>query len=198
MALYTKSGLRVKIAEFSRRDPRFQTKSASEILFNEAVRVKKTDSFNIFLSHSYLDWESVLALKLDIEEMGFSIYVDWIVDASLDRTNVTKETANLLRDRMARCDSLFVATSPNSSNSKWMPWELGYFDGIKKRVAILPVLDTTQASDYFEGQEYLGLYHYITKDPTRNTDEMTLWVHEDETTYVKFSSWLNGTEPQKH
>lgn len=43
-----------------------------------------------------------------------------------------------------------------------MPWELGYFDGIKNKVAILPVEDNPICDFYF-GQEYLGLYNHASK-----------------------------------
>ncbi|MNN67530.1 hypothetical protein D3C81_1831680 [compost metagenome] len=57
---------------------------------------------------------------------------------------------------------LYIATE-NATNSKWMPWELGYFDGHKPdRVAILPVMDNENQK--FEGQEYLGLYPTVDKD----------------------------------
>jgi hypothetical protein len=36
-----------------------------------------------------------------------------------------------------------------------MPWELGYFDGLRERVAVLPVVKTQGA---YVGNEYLGLY----------------------------------------
>ncbi|MOA50153.1 hypothetical protein D3C78_1731370 [compost metagenome] len=56
---------------------------------------------------------------------------------------------------------MYIATG-NSSSSKWMPWELGFFDGHKPgRVAILPLLDSENQN--FLGQEYLGLYPVVTK-----------------------------------
>ena len=61
---------------------------------------------------------------------------------------------------MRRSQSLIYATSTASSHSKWMPWELGYFDGFRPGfVAILPLVQST--GDDFAGQEYLGLYPYI-------------------------------------
>ena len=87
----------------------------------------------------------------------------WVEDAQLDRRAVTKETAAVLRQRMRQSKSLLYLASDNSSSSKWMPWELGYFDGFKPDgVAIMPVLDS--ATDAFKGQEYLGLYPIVQKD----------------------------------
>lgn len=58
---------------------------------------------------------------------------------------------------MRQSKSLIFYTSENSPDSKWMPWELGFFDGNKPgHVAILPLVKTQGAS--FSGQEYLGLY----------------------------------------
>ena len=57
---------------------------------------------------------------------------------------------------------LYLATD-NASSSKWMPWELGYFDGLKSgKVAILPLVDSVDSS--FQGQEYLGLYPALDKE----------------------------------
>lgn len=98
-----------------------------------------------------------------LEDMGKKVYVDWMNDPELDRSQVNKHTAERLRARMNQSDSLLYLASDNASNSKWMPWELGYFDGHKPgKVAILPVLD--KADQKFEGQEYLGLYPTIDKD----------------------------------
>ena len=39
---------------------------------------QKTKIYDIFLSHSSSDAEIVAGLKLEIEDLGFSVYVDWI------------------------------------------------------------------------------------------------------------------------
>ena len=128
--------------------------------------------------------------------MGFDVYVDWAVDHELDRTRVTEQTANALRYRMSQSQSLFFATSQNAVNSKWMPWELGFFDGHKHRAAILPVLSSGQITTRYEGREYLGIYPYISREKNVGGVD-ALWVHKDEDTYVRFEYWLEGTEPYK-
>jgi hypothetical protein len=61
---------------------------------------------------------------------------------------------------MQNCGALIYASSKAASSSRWMPWELGYFDGFKpRRVAVFPLVPTQGAS--FTGQEYLGLYPYV-------------------------------------
>lgn len=169
---------------------------AGAILESAANQFTETQTYDIFLSHSYSDDKLVLGLKRTMEELGYSVYIDWINDQQMSRNQVTKETANTLRKRMRQCKSLLYAVSDNSLNSKWMPWELGYFDGIKNKVAILPITDTAQATDSYRGQEYLGLYSYITKAPMQGNNEMTLWVHDAQNVYVHFNHWLQGSMPR--
>jgi hypothetical protein len=115
--------------------------------------------FDVFLSHSFKDAEVIRGVKIAIESAAASVYVDWIADAQLDRSQVSAGTAEILRDRMKHCRFLLYVTSAFSSDSKWMPWELGYFDGLKgsDKVGIFPLVQSED--DYFVGQEYLGLYH---------------------------------------
>jgi hypothetical protein len=118
--------------------------------------------YDVFLSHSYLDSEVVYGLKLLLEDLGLSVYVDWYDDPQLNRTNVTPETAALLKLRMRNSQTLLYAISENALGSQWTPWEIGYFDGINGKVAIVPVSESWARVSY-EGQEYLGLYPYITE-----------------------------------
>jgi hypothetical protein len=199
MALVTRGELRQKAStKITKSFSLNENLQASTILKNEASAFSKEKTYDIFLSHSSLDAKEILGLKLLIEELGYSVYVDWIEDKQLDRTNVTKETAAILKERMQNCKCLFFATSNNSPNSVWMPWELGYFDGIKSMVAIFPILDSTAYGDSYEGQEYLGLYPYISLTPTKLSDKRVLWVNESANTYVLFDKWLKGEKPTKH
>lgn len=153
-------------------------------------------AFTIFLSHSYLDKALILGITEYLEEMGYVVYVDWREDTQLSRDNVTKETAALVRTRIMQSESLFFATTDSAKDSKWMPWELGYMDGKKGRSAILPVSRNDTSSDSYKGQEYLGIYPYITRGNNTKKKER-LWVHEDAVTYVTFDGWLTGSQPRK-
>jgi len=147
--------------------------------------------FDIFLSHSYLDKEEVFGLYRELSDMGFSVYVDWIVDADLDRSNVTKSTAELIKNRMKNSKSLLLAVSTNASMSKWMPWELGFIDGQTNRCAIVPISKDNLNVNTFDRVEYLKLYPYL--DIASNK----LWINEDATTYIQFENWINGKDPIK-
>ena len=151
--------------------------------------VKSLTRFDVFLSHRYLDAKEILALKLLIESHGLSVYVDWVDSPDLQRGNVTKETAAELRKIMQSSNSLLYADSTNSSGSKWMPWELGFCDGLHGRVAIVPVTDQQQTSESFQGQEYLGIYPYITLTPDRVGQER-LFVHRSASSYALLPDWI--------
>ncbi len=163
-----------------------------------SIYISEYDSYDIFLSHSYNDRAIIPALKAELEKLGYKVYVDWIDDKLLSRDNVSKDTAKVLQKRMKQSKCLIYATSENSSSSRWMPWELGYFDGIKdKMVGILPIKKYgNNFRDDFKGEEYLGLYYYIDKDTIRGKNKEALWVRESFTKYIIFDSWLNnGTQP---
>lgn len=167
-------------------------------ILEDYKKFESEQTYDIFMSHSYADAkmneERIYAVKTDIEVMGFSVYVDWIEDTKLDRSKVTKETADVLKQRMDSCNALLFLTSETSSNSKWMPWELGYFDGIKGNVAILPMVESSSPS--YKGQEYLGLYPYVDKAKS-DKGGVTLWVHNAVDSYVSLSAWLKGKKPFK-
>ncbi len=153
--------------------------------------------FDIFLSHSFLDRDEVLGLYRELTDIGFKVYVDWIVDPELDRSNVTKATAELIRNRMRNSKTLLLAISTNATMSKWMPWELGYVDGKRGRCAIVPVSKDNNNLSSYNRVEYLKLYPYIQKRTLKNTNIYKLWVWEDDNTYVIFDSWVTGSNPFK-
>lgn len=119
-------------------------------------------NFDVFLSYSFRDAVLILGLKRVLEGDGLSVYVDWIEDPQLDRARVNATTAAHLRERMKRCRLLVYATSQNASTSRWMPWELGFFDGVHgpDRVAICPI---ARGAGSYTGEEYLGLYKTLEK-----------------------------------
>lgn len=174
------------------------TSFSQRSILNENLITKSTNqNYDIFISHSFLDKELVLTLVELFNEAGYSVYVDWIEDTALDRTNVTKKTADLVRSRISQSKSLAYIATANISNSKWCPWELGFADGkLDNRAAILPILDDDHS---FNGQEYLALYPHI--DYTKTTGgKPEFWVNDsnDSSIYVSLKSWIKGMQPYKH
>lgn len=123
----------------------------------------ETGMYDVFLSHSFRDAQLILGLRNLLTDQGLRVYVDWIDDPELDRSSVSASTAARLRGKMQQSKSLVYATSRTASRSRWMPWELGYFDGHQdgSNISILPV--ENGGGEDFEGQEYLGLYKVIEK-----------------------------------
>lgn len=197
MALFTEQQIRARFEseKRSRNSRGYRYFSATEAL-NEGRITDSTQLYDIFLSHSSLDNELIAGLKLILEDMGLKVYVDWN-DKQLDPTNVTPETAAVLRERMKQCKSLLYAFSENASKSKWMPWELGYFDALKNsRVAVLPISKNNKYS--YKGSEFVGLYYFIQFDKISGTNKDAIWVYDGVEKYVIFDSWLKGYNPFKH
>ena len=140
----------------------YVSKSASQLLMEDSKKFSSINRYDIFLSHSYQDAEVIYGIKTIVEKQGLKVYVDWLEDPGLDQGRVTARTAQILRERMKSCASLVYVHSSNSKESAWMPWELGYFDGLKfGYVWILPLV--SEYDSEFKGQEYLGLYPPIEK-----------------------------------
>ena len=139
--------------------------STSTQILREAIRASSTvETFDVFLSHCSEDSEIVLGIREILVGLGLAVYVDWIDDPQLDRGNVTAENADMLRRRMRSSKSLIFLTTKNSVSSRWMPWELGYFDGLRTGfIGILPIVDYAGAT--YSGQEYLGLYPLVERLP---------------------------------
>jgi hypothetical protein len=186
MAFYTKSEAR--IAANLKKNVR--TISAESILDSVNKSAKTTDSFDVFLSHSSKDADLVLGVMALLEDQGLKVYVDWHSDPQMKRENVTSETAELLRTRMKQSRSLVYLATENSSSSKWMPWELGYFDAFSSgSVAILPLLDT--ANDSFKGQEYHGIYPLVNKQKTQHQTKAI--VSDSKRKWLELKSFGQGS-----
>ncbi len=168
----------------------------AESMVKIASKEETNDRYDIFLSHRFLDSKEILGIITELENFGYAVFVDWLEDLRLSRTSISKHTAAKLKKYMVRSRALFFATTSNYRRSKWMPWELGYMDGKKNgRVAILPVSDTN--TNHYYGQEYLGLYPYISKEKGRD-NIYKIWVNEQPDIYVTLEKWLDGSNPRKH
>lgn len=187
MALFNESTIRARAQKEKQRSSNIY-KSNNQILSESASAFNKFKTYDIFLSHSSKDAELILGVKGTLEDMGYSVYVDWVEDPQLDRSNVNESTAELLRERMDASKSLFYVTTENAETSKWMPWECGYFDGVKEKVAILPVKKYSYDNDY-KGQEYLGLYPYCVKQDN-TLGQSRLWIYKNKDYYLLYEAWL--------
>lgn len=155
MAYYTAAELRAEAG--------LTASVSAEALRREARSTPERGRFDVFLSHSFNDAQVIYGLRRLLMAEGLTVYVDWIDDPLLDRSNVSAATARRLRTRMQQSSTLIYATSRSASRSRWMPWELGYFDGARsaERISIVPI--ENHESGEFTGQEYLSLYKRLEK-----------------------------------
>ena len=102
--------------EFLRKQPSIEfahSDSREARILNENNQLySKSNKYDLFISHSYLDKKLILNLVELFNSAGFSVYVDWINDTNLYRSKVNRETAELLRSRMDESKGLaYIATN---------------------------------------------------------------------------------------
>lgn len=158
-------------------------------MLTETVSLEAT--FDVFLSHSSAEPEKLLlGVKGYLEDEGLAVYVDKYTDPQLALGEITPETAELLRMRMRKSATLLYIHSRHSKISRWMPWELGYSDGVHGRVGILPVAQVS--TDAFHGEEYLGLYPYVDQAHVTGTENLVFFINRNQSTYARLRPWLRG------
>lgn len=192
MSVFTETAVR---ARARRAVATHFSKSASTLLNERVEKQASIKGFDIFLSHAFDDKELLEGTVLTLEDLGYTVYLDWKNDPQLDRTKVTVATAGLLRQRMRSCRCLLFAVTPEARDSVWMRWELGWKDGENSRVAILPIEGSS--TDAWEGQQFLGLYPYAA-DGTDVFQKSRYWIHRSRSCYILFDKWLEGGEPVEH
>lgn len=188
MAFYRASelrndGLRVATRNFT---------TAEAVLDRRTAGISEREVFDVFLSHSFRDAQIILGIAELLESQGVSVYVDWLVDSQLNRSKVNAATARLLRKRMGQCQSLIFATSTSSPSSKWMPWELGYFDGRRgANISIMPIEEHDAPGNY--GQEYLELYPAVQKLRVIGGGSIAAAVRTDGKAYMGIRDFAAGS-----
>lgn len=153
----------VREAEIRRRAQRHAREKGLEIdeAISEIAR-KKAARYDIFLSQTIRDAEIVLGVYDLLTKMGYTVFCDWITAPEAHREEVTPANAAFIRAVMGVSDSLLFLDTEGAVQSKWMCWELGWFDGEKGRVAVLPVVQ--EDKKFYRGREFLGLYPYMEID----------------------------------
>lgn len=117
-----------------------------------------------FLCHSHNDESLDKGLLVLFKEYGVELYIDWL-DSEMP-ASPNQETASRLQAKIKSAHYFFFLATANSKASRWCPWEIGYADGIGKKVCIIPTSDGQNTY----GNEYLQLYssfdlRYFTNSP---------------------------------
>lgn len=117
---------------------------------------------DIFLSHSSRDKALVRGIRDALQVAGFAVCLDLDVLPTIRPDEVTEATAEALRTAMRGCTALVYVISAQSRRSRWMPWELGFFDGCRGRVFVWPT--DADAERYADGMQYLRIYPKVPLD----------------------------------
>lgn len=110
-----------------------------------------------FLSHSHQDAHLAKGLANLLQNNGWRVYIDWADISMPEKTN--RETAKRIQQKIVDLDYFLFLATPNSTASRWCPWEIGYADGKKPldRILVVPTSDGTTTY----GNEYLQLYRRV-------------------------------------
>ena len=71
-----------------------------------------------------------------------------------------RSTAAKIKERIGAANYFLFLATPNSTSSRWCPWEIGYADGTKSLGSIF-VIPTRDENNRYYGNEYLQLYQNI-------------------------------------
>jgi hypothetical protein len=112
--------------------------------------------YDVFLSHAAADASDADRVRAALIDAEFRVYCDRYDDPQLDRSKVSAATADVLRERMRVSNAMVYVVTANAQASKWMPWELGFFDGVRGKVLVYPIDAAARAA--VKGQEYLSLF----------------------------------------
>lgn len=111
-----------------------------------------------FLCHSHKDQALAKGLQVLLGEHGWNLYIDWD-DAEMP-AKPDRNTARRLQDKVRTCDWFLYLATPNSSSSRWCPWEIGYANGVKGNIERILVV-ATHSDGHTYGAEYLELYRQV-------------------------------------
>jgi hypothetical protein len=168
---------RQQLIDLARKTERVVTAKAS------VRETRASAQASVFLSHSHQDRDLVQAGASLVANQTISVYVDWL---DTDMPAITSpETAAKLRAKIRENRRFLLLATDKSLASRWVPWELGYADGVKPAdIAVMPVLD--RLTD--QPTEYIHLYARVEVYPTGSA-----FVYQPgANTPQSLMSWLRG------
>ena len=141
-------------------------------------QLEQMKKYDLFLSHSSFDSELLLSLKSVLNHSNVNVYVDWVSDRNALKRELTNiNTANTIIERLKSSKALLYIHTQASQNSKWTPWELGFFHALKGKICIYN-------PDNIEKAPYLDIYPIVV------LEEGKLFV-ETEEGRVLIKQWID-------
>lgn len=154
---------------------------------NESLSSATKYDKQIFLSYRRKDNNYVKPIVEILKSLGANVYIDYLDDTLPEKPDT--ETASILRSRIQKSDKFILMATPNSSESKWIPWELGLGDGFIhfENVAILPI--TNNSSSWSE-QEFYSIYGYIEKANSKDKSKYDYAIFYPDGTAEWLLDWI--------
>lgn len=160
-----------KMTESRKRKPNPEETPEALLKNIYSAEFEKMKEFDIFISHSSQNREAIHNLMLSLNECGYVCYVDWVSDREqLKRELSSKETAEVIINRIRKSDIFVYVLTKECLNSKWSPWELGYAYALNKPICILQIIDKLD-----DLPEYIDLYPKFTMG---EKEQMVHWIKE--------------------
>ena len=145
-------------------------------IYNTQLEQHKT--FDLFLSHSSRDVETLLRLKTMLNSQGINVYIDWVNDRDQLRRELTNiDTAKVIRERIKACKAMMYIHTEAGAASQWTPWELGYADAINKKICVLQTCEVSSRPAYLDIYDKAMIEGNIRRDKRRQKkDELAAVV----------------------
>lgn len=150
----------------------------------EEVSKCYNNSVIVLLSHKHEEVRFILKIKEFFNVEGIDIKIDWL---DPDMPQVTdKETTYKIRQYIMNWDKFILIASENSKKSLWIPWELGFADGVKGLIdiAILPI---TYNENKWKDREYYNIYNFLRYD---EDEKLSLCNHRG-VRIMSLLQWIN-------
>ena len=143
--------------------------------------LEKIKKFDIFLSHNSQDEEKIITFYKKLNKNGQVVYIDWVNDKyDLKREWCNTSTVDIIKERIKQSDVFVLYFSSKTLNSQWCAWELGYADGIGKKICIYfsEKIDRTIIPKFYSIYPELHLSENIT-------------IEVDKQSSIIFNDWKN-------
>lgn len=142
----------------------------------------------IFLSHSHSDKVLLESFISILNRIPVTVYLDWMDDElTFPPSGITAER---IKEKIKENRKFILLATVRAISSKWCNWELGLGDAAKydEHIALFPVAD----SSGWDGNEYLQIYPYITKEQMGHNIISDFFVIKPNGDSQSLSQWLKN------
>jgi hypothetical protein len=160
--------------------------------FGEAILhgYREYRRYDIFLTHTGIPLPLLYILTCLIEEMGFSVFVDPFNLKEVPLKAGIKDHIKQLKEKMPHCDCLLIAAAAHATESTLISWLLGYYESLKKKVAVIPIFEKDINTIDFNGNGFLSMYPYIGVAKSVQDGKKTLWIMKNRKEYINIEHWM--------